>query len=152
MVDYYEQNIRYPGQPHRVHFSDNQLLGVRYLSKAVEQSAWMLNDFVKEALTLSPNGGTLVVLAHADAQNLCAAEACFSLKAMVADQFTAQRQGTTAFHGLMRLRFSSCTTSLIVTNGNRNSSIELRKCQTVEQVALALLRCIVCLREPLLIS
>ena len=44
------------------------------------------------------------------------------------NQFTAQRQGTTAFSGLMRPSSSSCATSLIVT---REAAIaQLGECQT----------------------
>ena len=60
-----------------------------------------------------------------------------SLEAMVADQFTTQRQGTTAFNGLMRLRSSSCATSLIVTR--ETATAQLGKRQIVDlKVALAL--------------
>ena len=79
------------------------------------------------ALTLSrrrylfapPNScGTMVVLAQADAQGLCVAGACSLSEPWWLDQFTAQRQGTTAFR-----RSSSCATSLIVTNRSRDSSV-----------------------------
>ena len=110
----------------------------------------MLKDSVKKHSLFLQMVVTLVVSAHADASESVCCGSMLSLEAMVADQFTAQRQGTTAFHGLMRLRSSSCTTVLVCHKGNSNSSME--KCQTVEQVVLALLRCIVYLRVPLLIS
>ena len=49
-----------------------------------------------------------------------------SLEAMVAVQFTAQRQETTAFNGLLRLRSSSCVTSLIVPR--EAATAQLGKC------------------------
>ena len=100
---------------------------------------------VDVALTLSrrrslfapPNScGTLVVLAHADAQSLCAAGACSLSEPWWLDQFTAQRQGTTAFSGLMRLRSSSYATSLIVTNRSRDSSVKFDQIPAPPSVGL----------------
>ena len=138
-MDHHEQNIRYLGQSHRRRcLRQPGFPGVRSV-ECVEQIMQIVTSAVRidVALTLSrrrslfapPNlRGTLVVLAHADAQSLCAAGACSLSEPWWLDQFTAQRQGTTAFSGLMCLRFSSCATSLIVT---REAAIaQLGVCQT----------------------
>ena len=57
---------------------------------------------------------------------LCAAGACSLSVPWWLHQFTAPLKRTTAFSGLMRLRSSSCTTSSIVTNRSRDSSVEVR--------------------------
>ena len=60
----------------------------------------------RRSLFAPPNScGTLVVLAHADAQSLCAAGACSLSEPWWLDQFTAQRQGTTAFSDASEIFF-----------------------------------------------
>ena len=75
-----------------------------------------LDDFVRDALPSllrQTRVNRWSFFAHAHAQNQ-GYGSMLSVGTMVADQFIAQLQGTAASSGLMRLRSSSCATSLIV--------------------------------------